>query len=258
MKLPRPRPTTWLALAAIVVGIAAVVVSVVSDRLDGWMTNVATDAFLLAATILVVERIVRGEGKRRIAPRVERVLWRVGSTMREVVTMIVIDYADRHARTFKRPPNDVLGALDHWLTEERNEDVPRSEADEEPRDPYPMLVHSAGRVAREIKTDVAPDREVLEPDLVRASDDYSWRVGHAAMVIEFVIEGLLDDRAETERHARRTAVQATRDFAEVFLGHADRGWAEVDDLTLRAAEERSQWRVRHLEHPERSDEPPGW
>jgi hypothetical protein len=190
---------------------------------------------------------VRREERRRLAPRLERVLWRLGGDLRSMVGTVFYDYAQTHARTFKRPPADVLGALDHWLAEQGNEDSPRQK-DERWR--FPLLIHQAIESSLDVKRDVAPDREILEPDLVRASDDFGWHVGHCATIYSHIEQGLSSDPVDSEHVAVRAVVKATRDFAKVFLRYGDPGWAKVPDLTIEAAEETSRHQLRKLEQPD--------
>jgi hypothetical protein len=70
----RKRPT-WIGAGVLIVfAIAWIVVYLAYDGLDAWAPNIATSAVALAATITIVDWIVRREGQRRVQPRVDRVI----------------------------------------------------------------------------------------------------------------------------------------------------------------------------------------
>jgi hypothetical protein len=161
------RPTTWLALGLTAFGVVAVVFGVTTSRLDNWLPNLATEAFSLAVTVLVVERIVRREAEQRVQPRTERALNVLAQAFIKFSRMAHFDYAGTHlASDLSEVPNDPIEMLRLWQEQHGNEDAPRVPA----RGPS-LLLEEAVALVENAQRIVDADRNLLPADLVIAIDN---------------------------------------------------------------------------------------
>jgi hypothetical protein len=250
-KLPRPSLATRAALAFVGVAGLAVLVWWLTDALDDWAPNVAVEALSIAATIVIVERIVRREARQRQWPRIESAMRGLRQEFRKFVHGLAWDYARTHLHTFRPLPRDALAFLDHWLAGKKEQDacqvpVPGDERVEISYVLYEgLMMGNALRIYREI------DREVMEPEVVRAIDDYLWHgVQHGQTM--YAIAGRSADPDKGYAIAETAIVRAARAFGEVLERHDPRGPIELDDLTLSAMQETSE----HLR--KRAGEIVGW
>ena len=69
----RARAVTLLAYAFVAIGLFAIGLAYFADSYDGWASNIAVEAFSLAATIAVVERILARSERRARQPRLQRI-----------------------------------------------------------------------------------------------------------------------------------------------------------------------------------------
>lgn len=231
----RLSPTTWAAVTLAALAIVAWLVGLLADSLDNWAPNIVTEALSIAVTVAIVERIIRREQQKRLAPRVERVLWRVGVSFRSFVDAIALDYADSHYETFKEIPADTRDLIAMWLDEQENEDVLRTPLEGER---LPMLVLSAQEFVGDLEQVRERDLDVMEPDLVRVVDDFQWRTAQAANIIGLAA---MSSRpvANSERIALKTVVNSADAFASVFRRYQPQ-WMEVMQLMRDAAREHSR------------------
>jgi hypothetical protein len=97
------RPTMPFALALLVVCGLGIYWGR-HDSLRAWGPNIAVGAFGLAATITVVELVVRREACARLRPRTDAALWRVGLSFRFFTGAVITDYLGTHSPASKRYP----------------------------------------------------------------------------------------------------------------------------------------------------------
>jgi hypothetical protein len=229
--VPRFRPTTWLALAFLVAGLVATVVSVFCDRFDDWATNVAVEAFSLAATVLIVEWVLRLERRAHLRPRVERVLYDIGLDFRLLMSSVILDYAATHLDTYRPLPSEAVAVLDQWIADHDREDEPRRPIRGET---VPTLLLSATEFSQRLLWFRETDRDVMEPDLVRAIDDMTHRVSLSRRMLGWQERSDREQR-DVERIALAGFVRVLRDFAIVLRRYDDR-WMKIMDLTIEAAD----------------------
>jgi hypothetical protein len=238
LRLPSLSPTAWLALIVTAVGLAFVVVGVVSDWLDAWAPNLATSAFTIAVTVTVVERIVRREARERLRPRVESAMDALRQEFRAFLSGVTVDYAGTHLHTFRPLPRDALDFLDQWLEDKAAQDacdVPGGADDV--LQGRPLVVYKGDELGKALLHYRELDRDVLEPEVVRAIDDYLWLgVQHSRLWF-----GLSPaERAKGYAGAETTIVRQARAFGEALARHDPRGRLTFEDLTLRAMAEHSE------------------
>lgn len=255
------RPTAWVTL--LMVGVAAVAVGVWLrwNAADEWMPHLATLALGVAATITIVEWIVRREARERFRPWRERVLGDIRFEYRTLVEGVVIDYAGTHLLTARPIESDALAFLDQWLEDADSADACSSwllnrETTAEARGP--LIVLMAADFANRLSGFRERDREVMEPDLVAAIDQVTWHVGLGLKFFEFSCAPWTDDKAGQLRGAERTIVEGAREFGDALLRHDPLGRIEFNDLTLRAAESHREGVRRHGERIISAPHPEPW
>lgn len=231
----RPGLAEYLAGVLVLIAAGAIVLWD-NHKLRAWTPNIATSALSIAITITVVAWIVRHEARTRIRPRVERTLYWMGLGFRGFLSAIAIDYAGTHHRTFKAIPATATELIELWLAEQGNEDVPRRRLEGER---LPMLVAEAREYTRELEQHRERDVDVLEPDLVRAIDDFGWQTGQAIQLLGMAEQGLLTDKRDTEGVALMTVVQGAQQLAAA-LGRYAPTWMTIPELTRAGAAEHSR------------------
>jgi hypothetical protein len=230
----RPTPVEWVAVALTALAVLAVIAYFTTSAADAWAPNIATEAFSIAVTIAVVERIVTRQARERLRPRTERVIYWVGLNLRLFTSAVVTDYAGTHLHSFKPIPRDLIEMFEFWLEEQKNEDA--ASIVEVPGARYPMLIACGIEFYDDVKRHVDPNREILEPALIRAVDDLSWHVGQAMQSHDFSKAHWIQDRPAYDRSARSHIVRGGLQFAEAFRDPGDAGWLEILDLTADSAE----------------------
>lgn len=230
--LARPGLAVYLALALVVVAAVAIVLYDHHD-LRAWTPNIATSALSIAITVTIVSRIVRHEARRRIQPRVERTLYWIGLGYRGFLHAILIDYAGTHHATFKPIPRTAPEMVELWLAEQEHEDVPRRPLEGER---WPMLVASAREYVGELEDHRARDLDVLEPDLVRAIDDFRWNVAQAIQLLGMYEQGLLQEQADTEQVALMTVMQGAQQLTSALERYAPTWMTVLEQMRAAAAE----------------------
>jgi hypothetical protein len=237
LKVARPTLAGWAAFVLVGIAAAAVLLWFFANALDDWAPNIGVEALAIAATIVIVERIVRHEARRRLLPRIESVIDGLRSELRDFLSGITVDYASTHLNTFRPLERDSLDFLDQWLAEKDAQDSCQWLSDPRRRSELPLVLHQGVRLGRALRAYRELDREVMEPELVRAIDDYIWHGWqHGLTMYE------LRDHAEPGSGfslAEESVVRAARQFAEVLARHDPRGPLQLDDLTLSAMQEHS-------------------
>jgi hypothetical protein len=248
MRFRMPPLTATAATALVVLALGAWATWRWSNVADAWMPGVATSAIAIAVTITLVQGIIRREEKRRLRPRVEDVIGWLRSDLFDFAQSAVIDYAGTHLHTFETIQPDLLSFLEQWLAESDRQDSCAAPIRDGPEDPrVPLLLHSATRFAESLKRTRERDREVMEPELVRALDDCVHGVGLGQMALGLSLGRDWHDPIGTRRHGESRVVQAALDFGRVLLRHDDRGRIAFPDLSIQAAEEHSRHLARHGE-----------
>jgi hypothetical protein len=228
------RPTTLFALALIVVGVLGVYWGR-HDSLRTWGPNIAVGALGLAATITIVEWIVRNETRRRLKSRTEQVISRMRFDLSSIIEAIVTDYAGTHVDTFREIPVSAMAMIDQWLVDQDREDQERQPL---PGDTYPMLILEGMEFLRQLEIVRSRDRDVMEPELVAVIDDMNWHVGKARMFYGFA-ESDLGDPEKAKRRAVGLIVEGTKKFADVFV-RLHGPTRDLPPLTKVAAKEQSE------------------
>jgi hypothetical protein len=228
------RPTTPFALALLVVCGLGVYWGR-DDSLRTWGPNIAVGAFALAATITIVEWIVRNETRRRLKPRTDQVISRMRFDLMSIIEAIVTDYAGTHVDTFREIPASPMAMIDQWLADQDREDQERQPL---PGDTYPMLILEGMEFLRQLEIARSRDRDVMEPELVAVIDDMNWHVGKARMFYGFA-ESDLGDPEKAKRRAVGLIVEGTKKFADVFV-RLHGPTRDLPQLTKAAAKEQSE------------------
>jgi hypothetical protein len=223
--------TAWVVLALVVVGAWAIYVGR-NAKLREWAPNMAVAAFGFALTLTVVAWIVRREGQRRIAPRVDNAIYWMGLSFRIFISAVTSDYAYAHAESFREIPGDAREMFQQWLDDQDNEDVTRQRLE----DGRLMLVASGQEFAKDLEERRERDLDVLEPELVRAIEDFQRAVGGAVQLCGFLRAGLLQDPEKAEHTALRSVAQGGADFAAVFEKYGP-SWMEILPLMKGSADE---------------------
>jgi hypothetical protein len=141
-----------------------------TTTLRAWTPNIGTDAFFVAVTITVVEQAIRREEKRRVRPRVESAMYHTRLAMKMFAESVVIDYSGTHLHTFRPVERDMLDFLEQWLADADNKDACSAPID----GTYSLVMHAGAELGNFLRDLRQHDRDVMEPDLIRALDDYLW------------------------------------------------------------------------------------
>jgi hypothetical protein len=210
MSRPRLSPVTWAAVVLIGVAVVAVVVAIASDRFDNWAPNVATEAFAIAATITVVERIVRRENQRLVQPRVGRAMRVLVFAVEWFARQCVLDYAVRHADAdTSNLPEDPLEFLALWQEEYKTTSNPRI-----PR----ALMSYAGEFVERVQRIAEADRDLLPADVVVAADNVSQSFGGFGPSFAEHLEGVAG-RPGGEDWLGLVVVGSARDLGDALRRH---------------------------------------
>lgn len=217
--------------------------------LTAWMPNVVVGALTVALTITVIDRAFRREAQRRLKPRVDDALWRIGSNFRSLVFGVAIDYAATHVDNFKPIPADASAMMAHWLA---NADDANSAslgaAGEEP-----LLIQEAESFVEPLEIIRERDREVLEPDLVRAMDEDTAAVRQSRMLIRMPYAPPAN-QPTNEQVAVRSVVVAAGQFIDVFGRYAP-GSTEIRPQLRHAARAHNE-QVRRMRDQSAGATPP--
>ena len=261
VKFPRPSPKkwaavvygrrprlslgTWAALGFVGLASLAGLVSWGTDALDDWAPNVAVDSLALAATIVIVERIVRREARERLRPRVESAMQALRQEFRGFVSAVTVDYAGTHLHTFRPLPRNALAFLDQWLADKGAQDACQTMM----WDRLTLVLHQGNQLGKALRHYRELDRDVLEPEVVRAIDDYLWLgLQWASTSLGLARSGYTRRTlGEGYASAETIIVEQARAFGEVLARHDPHGSIELDDLTLSATQLHSEGLLKRAE-----------
>jgi hypothetical protein len=187
-----------------------------ADRLDGWMPNIVVGLVFLAATITVFEWVLRRDATRRLGPRLERLREGLRLHIEGFCEIVAIDYQLRGGRVAL--PRDMLVFLDLWLA-----DVDRPDTD--PRSPYVLPVIGLGvELEGALRKYRADDLDIMEPELVRAIDDFVEKGAVVGRVLAGFSASESDEQAtDSVRRAEEAFVWAARGFGDALLAWDKRG-----------------------------------
>jgi hypothetical protein len=172
--LKKLSPIDRLATLLVLSGLVALLVFVASDALDGWAPNVATEAWSIALTIVVVERIVRGENERRVRPRVERAKYLLSNAFLEFGRHAYMDYLSTHLKVAQKDiPTDAVELLKFWREKMDPIDSPRRPQS----DGRTWFLNDALKFVQKTQRVVDSDRELLPPNLVVTIDNLNVIMG---------------------------------------------------------------------------------
>jgi hypothetical protein len=152
-------------------------------------------------------------------PRVDRALRDVGGEFRMLVRSIAWDYKATHVATFEPVPNTSLGVLDHWLANVDREDRARPAHGD---DDLPLVVTSALNAATSLRRARDNDKDVLEPEVVAAIDEFEEDARLAFSVYYGMPDASRGDRA---REGIRLVVRGARNLGETLI-RQDRQWLD--------------------------------
>jgi hypothetical protein len=209
-RLTRPSSRAAIILFAVALGTMAVWLATDADALDAWIPNIVTGLLVLAATVTIFEWILRSDERRRLEPRLERLRAGLRGNLETFCEIVAVDYKVRGG--VSPVPKDMLVFLDWWLA-----DQGRPETD--PRSPYVFPVLNLGaELGAALQKYRAEDRDIMEPALVRAIDDFEEKgVVPARAIMLFVASE--DDRQATYsvRRAEEALVRAARHLGDALL-----------------------------------------
>jgi hypothetical protein len=223
MKLPTLNtPTSRVALATIVIALAGGIVYAVGWA-RAWMPNVVVGALTVAVTVTVIERAFQREAEDRLKPRRDDVWQSLSRGLRSLIKSIAADYGFHHLDTFEPIPENPAAIIDHWLAGRQTEDAedsihpPRLRVFNVtvpvPDWSAPPLVEAGERFAALLNRERERNREVIDPRLIHAIDEFGTLVDDLSVMLEQLGE---QDFALNASQARQCVVEATRAFALEF------------------------------------------
>jgi len=218
MRWPTVTPVGWVAAALSVIGLTFLTIGLTTSKLDNWAPNIATEAFAIALTIAVVERIVRRtherEEEQRIQPRRDRALHVLAFAFRKFAWFAQFDYACTHTSTNPEDlPTDPVEVLTLWQEQHGNEDGQRPG-----RVGWPLLIDHGVELVEKAQAVGATEREHLPADLVVALDNLSYIFGgHGEAFVEMVNREL--PRQGLDDWLCLVMVSNARQFGEVLRRH---------------------------------------
>jgi hypothetical protein len=230
MKGWRMSATSWAAAGFVVFGVAWVVVGLVSDGLDNWAPNLATEAFSIAATIAIVERIIRRENRRQVQPRVDRAVAVIANAYFMFARNASFDYASTHLSSdLSEIPTDPDAVLAFWQERHGTEDTPRTAS----KDGLPLLLADGVEFVNKVQRIVESDREHLPADLVIAIDNLTQMFGgHGSYFFDLVDEYRRERRPGLGEWLTLALVQSARSVGEALRRHPE-ARAVLDQLSGR-------------------------
>jgi hypothetical protein len=209
--------TTKAALVLVVFGLIAIAVYFLWPGTADWAPNIATEAFSIAVTILVVDQIVQRERRRRVQPRLDRALDVLHHAFRNFVWRTQWDYITTHLGVDLSKvtlPSDFVAICEFWVQGLDTIDNPRPTSNGRS-----LFLDEGIEFVRRVQRVADSDRDLLESELVIAIDRLDPIFsGHsladlAAEVTERGVRGLDD-------WALIVLVQSTAQFGEALRGSA--------------------------------------
>lgn len=234
-RLRWPRPTILLASGFAVGSVGGGVLYFVTadNELRAWLPNVSTAFATLAVTVTAVQWIVDREARLRLKPRIDSITSQVRAVLAEIGSFLAVDYAVTHVSSFRPIPNDFEALLKQWLDDCDAQDACWVDAGESWG--VTSVLDERERVEERLKLLLERNREVMEPALVRAIDDFLTVLETArrnARVAKLKRPGDSGEQAEQFREAERQVVIHAQHLAEVLARLDRRGPIEIDDLVL--------------------------
>lgn len=245
------RSVDWAAVGFAAAAVAFLGLWVVAHEgnvwVEQWATNLSVEAGSIAATILIVDRIVRSEEQRHLAPRLEGAYRRLARPLSSFLDAAEDDLARARPEAAPAPRRRRLSlsspVLDEWLLRLATEDAEQPPPTE---DGLPRLANRARRAAEELAAEAERDREVLPPDLVVAIDDL--QDGVSAMLGGYLTLGKWLSSRDTpvarQMNPLVEVVEDVRGVVSVYRRHAERHWQEAETLRRYGRELRSRGRPR--------------
>jgi hypothetical protein len=196
----------WAALGLSGIAVAAVWLWLHSV-LKEWTPGIAVSALVLAASITVIPAIMRRQANARIRPRVERVLVDTHNSLIFLVEDILIDSARSRLDPFDIS-NDLHETLNRLAWEYMTSKI-SSES-------VPGFVLTARQFAGQLAQTRERERDVLEPGLIRAIDDFRRTIQRAGHEYEATPDDLIADPAG---QATFSVLEGVRRFAWAFQSY---------------------------------------
>jgi hypothetical protein len=219
------------AFAFLVLAAAFIVLALLDYGLGGWASNLAAESLGIAATVLVIERILRVEERRRRAPRVNAVVDYMGWEFSVFLTAVARDYATTHREGDINPVAFEL--LDQWLAGQDKADADHIGLDIDGK----TLVDLAWDLGEQVEPFDRNDRDVLEPDLVAAVRELfrSVRIARERLsILRLDPPPIIAENAVRLAYGR--VVRQARAFGEVLQRYAERDVFRLTEEAIREAE----------------------
>jgi hypothetical protein len=200
-----------------------------SAGLRAWIPNITVGAATVALTITVVEGAIRREARNRLLPRVEGAISTIGIDFHMMLLAVVRDYSSTHVDVFEPVPKDGVELIELWLGSHDELDAPRVRSDD---GEVPAILSSGREFAEQLERERERDRDVLDPALVRAMDDFCFTVQEANDVIGFDLDRA--EHAKAEDLSVIMIVMALRVLAWALRREGPH-WLEIREPTRTAA-----------------------
>lgn len=221
----KPTLTSWVALGLTGVSLVAVWLWLHSD-LTVWTPSIAISALGLASSITVIPGIMRIQSNARSRPRLERMFIDTHNALQLLTEHIVIESASNSQDPLPITSN-LADTLQHllWAYMHCAYRIPSTK--ESPA----RFVITARQFARQLARTRERERDILEPRLIRAMDDFCLKIGRADRDYEATPDPLITDPAGM---ATFGVLHAARDFAWVFQDYTPYELA-INDETIELA-----------------------
>jgi hypothetical protein len=175
--------------------------------LTAWTPSIAVSALAAAASFTVIPAMRRRETNARIRPRVERALMDTDGALHFLVEELLIESAaSRH--DLMPITSDLTETLNRLVWEYMTcvYKIPSHES-------VPRFVRTAHKFACQLADTRERERDVLEPRLIRAMDDFCRTIQRADRDYKATPDDLLADPPD---RATFSVLQGVRNFAFAF------------------------------------------
>ena len=204
----RRRPTTRLGFCLVALALVAVLIYAVTDSLDAWMPNAATDLASIALTVVIVERIIRQENIGEARARIHQALMSIFGDFLSAADFVLDDYIVLHRDRYERPPGDLPGLLEHF-----RDGVPTRDTDW----PEKLGIFAAlASLARHTEHQLERHDRVLDHGFVAAA----WTYIRAARLARSSWQATVGDVDQRKGVAVTRAASALLVFYGAFLPYA--------------------------------------
>jgi hypothetical protein len=209
------------------VGVSAIAVWLWLHRvLTAWTPGIAISDLGLASSITVIPGIMRRQSNARARPRLERIFLDTHNALQFLAGHVVIDSAGNSPSQL--PITSDLPYTLHrllWASMHCAYRIPSTK--ESPA----RFVITARQFARQLEHTSDRDRDILEPRLTQAMDDFCRKIESADRDYARAPNPLIPDPASM---ATFTVLHATRDFAWVFQEYTPHPLV-IDEETIELA-----------------------